>query len=172
MIHLRNLSAKIGPVATKAALAAAVILATSIGASAADNNDRGLSIFKGKGGCSFCHGWAGDGAGDPHAPGRAASLRATKLTEDQIREVVQCGRPGTGMPHFDRFAYTDKRCYGSTAADLGDQVPTVSSTALQPAEVKAVSQYVAQVLKGEGPATKEQCIAYFGSDNSTCSNIK
>ena len=25
------------------------------------------------------------------------------------------------MPYFDRFAYTDKRCYDMTAADLGDQ---------------------------------------------------
>lgn len=169
---LGKIAAKLGPLAGKGGFALAVVLATSIGASAADSNDRGMALFKGKGGCAFCHGWAGDGAGDPHAPGRAASLRATQLTEDQIREVVQCGRPGTGMPHFDRFAYTDKRCYGSTAADLGDQVPTVASTSLQPAEIKAVAQYVAQVLKGEGPATKEQCVAYFGGTNSTCDNLK
>src|SRR5215472_12513403 len=81
----------------------------------------GQRIWKGKAGCPQCHGWSGDGFPSGfHSEGNAPSLRETQLTRDQIRETIQCGRPGTPMPHFDRFAYTDKRCYDMTAADLGD----------------------------------------------------
>ena len=59
-------------------------------------------------------------------------------------ETIQCGRPGTSMPHFDRFAYTDKRCYGMTAADLGDQMPDRSQVTLQRDEIDALADYVAQ----------------------------
>ena len=44
--------------------------------------------------------------------------------------TIQCGRPGTPMPHFDRFAYTDKRCYDMTAKDLGDSVPDRAAVTL------------------------------------------
>jgi hypothetical protein len=66
------------------------------------------------------HGWAGDGATTSgfHHPGNPPSLRKTRLTCDQIRMTIQCGRPGTEMRYFDRFAYTDNRCYGMTAAKL------------------------------------------------------
>jgi hypothetical protein len=131
----------------------------------------GQRIWATKAGCPFCHGWAADGQGDAHSEGNAPSLRATQLTVDQIHEVIQCGRPGTAMPHFDKFAYTDKRCYGSTAADLGNQVPNDPPTALQPFEIQAVADYVAFKLKGLGPVTQEQCVAYFGGPSDTCNSL-
>jgi hypothetical protein len=39
-------------------------------------------------------------------------------------EVIACGRPGTEMPHFDKYAYEDKTCYGATAADPGQLLET------------------------------------------------
>jgi hypothetical protein len=72
------------------------------------------------------------------------------------------------MPHFDRFAYTDKRCYGVTAQDLGDKVPDRAPTTLQPWEVDAVADYVAAKLKGAGPITRGECAAYFGSTEAQC----
>ena len=47
------------------------------------------------------------------------------------------------MPHFDRFAYSDKRCYDMTAEDLGDLEPTRAPTTLQSYEIDAVADYVA-----------------------------
>src|SRR5215469_1311374 len=103
----------------------------------------GQAIWKTKAGCPQCHGWAGDGFPSGfHSEGNAPSLRETQLTRDQIRETIQCGRPGTPMPHFDRFAYTDKRCYDMTARDLGDLEPIRAPATLQPYEIDAVADYV------------------------------
>ena len=108
----------------------------------------GQRIWSQKAQCPQCHGWAGDGNGGLHSAGLAASLRATQLTRDQIRETIQCGRPGTPMPHFDRFAYTDKRCYDMTAEDLGDNVPERAAATLQLYEIDALADYIATKIKG------------------------
>jgi hypothetical protein len=100
-------------------------------------------------------------------PGGLA-LRKTQLTRDQIRLTIQCGRPGTAMPHFDRLAYTDNRCYGMTAQDLGNNVPNRAATTLQPFQIDAVADYVAAKLKGAGRVTRAQCVAYFGGTEAQC----
>src|ERR1700720_1945229 len=78
----------------------------------------GKEIFKSKAVCQYCHKW--DASGDQGYGGNASSLRKTQLTPEQLTEVVKCGRPGTGMPYHDRFAYTDKRCYGYSREEMGD----------------------------------------------------
>jgi mono/diheme cytochrome c family protein len=146
-----------------AALAMATAVPVSPGAMAQDVSD-GQRIWASKAGCPQCHGWAGDGFPSGfHSEGNAPSLRETQLTRDQIRETIQCGRPGTPMPHFDRFAYTDKRCYDMTAADLGDLEPIRAPTTLQSYEIDAVADYVATKIKGAGPVTRAQCVEFFGS---------
>jgi hypothetical protein len=35
------------------------------------------------------------------------------------------------MPYFDRFAYTDKRCYGMAAEQPVDEMPNPAPTTLQ-----------------------------------------
>jgi mono/diheme cytochrome c family protein len=129
----------------------AVVLLASGNPSNADDAAKGRAIWVAKAGCSDCHGWAGDGFPSAfHSEGRAPSLRETQLTRDQIRETIQCGRPGTPMPHFDRFAYTDKRCYDLTAEDVGDRKPNRAPTTLQTYEIDAVADYVATKIKGRG----------------------
>jgi len=132
--------------------------------SLANDAAEGKRIWMEKAQCVECHGWAGDGRGSFHSPGKAPSLRESALTRDQIRMTIQCGRPGTPMPHFDRFAYTDKRCYDMTASDLGDKTPDQATTSLQAYEIDALADYIAFVLKGSGPATREECRAYFKSE--------
>jgi mono/diheme cytochrome c family protein len=146
------------------AILSALTVLTSLAGTVSAQEDsvaKGQAIWKEKAGCQECHGWAGDGKGGFHHEGRALSLRVTELTRDQIRMTIQCGRPGTPMPHFDRFAYTDKRCYDMTAEDLGSEVPNNSGTALQAYEIDALADYVATKLKGAGQATRSQCQAYF-----------
>jgi mono/diheme cytochrome c family protein len=127
-----------------------------------DNVGEGQRIWAEKGQCQECHGWAGNGERSTlHAEGKAPSLRLTQLTRDQIRTTIQCGRPSTAMPHFDRFAYTDKRCYDMTAEDLGDAVPNRAATTLQPYEIDALADFIAVKIKGAGPVTRSQCIAFF-----------
>jgi mono/diheme cytochrome c family protein len=142
-------------------LAMATFLAVASAALPPDVED-GQRIWKEKAGCPLCHGWAGDGLASGFHNQGGLPLRKTQLTRDQIRMTIQCGRPGTVMPHFDRFAYTDKRCYGMTAKDLGNNVPDRAATTLQPFEIDAVADYVAAKLKGAGPVTRAQCVAFFG----------
>jgi len=132
---------------------------------------RGKLIFSTKANCSFCHGWAGDGRGEPRAE-TGPSLRATKLNQDQIREVVQCGRPGTPMPHHDRFAYSDGRCYGMTAAQIGTQKPPESENGLQRPEIDAVVAYVMAKVRGRGAATYDECIEYWGAGAQGCAEYR
>src|SRR5215469_10665443 len=150
------------------ALAAMMTLGTAPASIAQDVAD-GQRIWKSKAGCPQCHGWAGDGFPSGfHSEGNAPSLRETQLTRDQIRETIQCGRPGTPMPHFDRFAYTDKRCYDMTAEDLGDLEPIRAATTLQTYEIDAVADYVATKIKGAGPVTRAQCVEFFGETGAEC----
>src|SRR5437879_11039280 len=96
----------------------------------------GRRLFLDKANCDYCHGWAGDGAGQGQSPGGAANLRKSQLARDQLITVISCGVPGTAMPHFDELAYTDKRCYGMTESDLGSRVPAFPpSTTLAKREI-------------------------------------
>jgi mono/diheme cytochrome c family protein len=154
---------------TFSAIAFATLTAAGVatGAAAQDVAD-GERIWKDKAGCPQCHGWAGDGLASGFESPGGLPLRKTQLTRDQIREVIQCGRPGTPMPHFDRFAYTDKRCYDMTAQDLGNLEATRADVTLQPFEIDAVADYVATKIKGAGPVTRAECTEYFGKTGAEC----
>ena len=67
--------------------------------------DDGLRVFK-SANCMGCHKWSGVGGGG--YGGAAANLRQTSLTLDQIEQTIRCGRPSTGMPHFDADAYAEQ----------------------------------------------------------------
>lgn len=161
----------IATVVTIGALAIAVCIATPARGLAADDVSEGKQIYTEKAECPQCHGWAGDGQGSFHSAGKAPSLRETQLTRDQIRMTIKCGRPGTAMPHFDRFAYTDKRCYDMTAADLGASVPTAGTPPLQTYEIDALADYIATKMKGAGPVTRQECLAYFKSQTAVGCDI-
>ena len=149
-------------------IALAGFIAVGISIAAAQDVATGQRIWANKAGCPQCHGWSGDGHVSGFESPGGLPLRTTQLTRDQIREVIQCGRPGTPMPHFDRFAYTDKRCYDMTAADLGNLEATRAETTLQPFEVDAVADYVATKIKGAGPVTRAECTEYFGQTGAEC----
>jgi hypothetical protein len=40
------------------------------------------------------------------------------MDRDTLMTVFKCGLPGTSMPFFDQYSYTDDRCYGMTAAQI------------------------------------------------------
>ncbi len=130
----------------------------------------GKEVFKTKATCQFCHKW--DGSGDQGYGGNALSLRKTQLTPPQIAEVVKCGRPHTGMPYHDRFAYTDKRCYKLTREDLGDDMPPAATESLQPREIDAVVKYLFAKVVGRGESTYQECVDFWGSDTRECEPMK
>jgi mono/diheme cytochrome c family protein len=122
----------------------------------------GKKIYQEKATCGYCHGWAGDGEGDPQSEGKAAILRTSKLTRDELIEVISCGRPGAAMPHFNSFAYSEDACYGMKDADVGAAKPPGPPRSLQPREIAAVADYLLAKIVGAGPVTKAQCLEYFG----------
>src|SRR5258708_25377834 len=152
--------ARLGPV-----LLVLVTAAWLARAAADDDFAYGRRLLLDKAECSFCHGWAGDGSGHPQSPGRAANLRKSQLGRDALITVILCGIPGTAMPHFDEFAYTDQHCYGMTEAELGARTPTLPpSTTLQPREVEVIADYLRAKIIGRGEGTREACLENFGAD--------
>jgi len=152
-----------------AGLAAAASLALFIGA--AEDFAFGRRLFLEKADCGYCHGWAGDGAGQGQSPGGAANLRKSQLGRDQLITVISCGVPGTAMPHFDELAYTDKRCYGQTEADLGSRVPAFPpSTTLAKREIEVLADFLIAKVIGRGPITREECVEAFGARARSCND--
>src|SRR2546430_13451708 len=98
-----------------AAVLGAVLVSTlPLSAQAPDASDiaEGARLFRQKGNCQSCHGWAGDGRKMDTQMPDGANLRETRLDRAALIMTIKCGLPGTGMPPFDRFAYSDARCYG------------------------------------------------------------
>ena len=70
--------------------------------------------------------------------------------------VIACGIPGTAMPHFDELAYTDKRCYGMTEAELGSRTPTLPpSTTLAKREIEVIADYLLGRIIGRGDVDRK-----------------
>lgn len=114
-----------------------------------------------------CHKWTGEGGGG--YGGAAANLRHTALSLSQIEQTIRCGRPATGMPHFEADAYSDGRCYGLKKAQMSAAtMPPEPDHYLRPADIEAVAKYVVTNLKGKGPPTYAQCQAFFGTATRAC----
>jgi len=127
---------------------AAIILC--FGAAHGQDVSFGARLFHDKADCQFFHGPNGDGRGDARSPGRAANLHETLLNREQLIEVIACGRPGTEMPHFDKYAYEDTDCYGLKGKDLGADAPHYPhSTSLTKREIEAIADYIITTFVGK-----------------------
>ncbi len=139
---------------------------------AADPGDiaEGMRLFQQKGNCQACHGWAGDGRKMDSQVPDGANLRETKLDRTNVIAVIKCGRPGTGMPAFDKFAYSDGRCYGTKEADLkrlGVRMPDPPAT-LQAREIELLADFLFAKVIGKGSMDRAKCVAYWGSPVDAC----
>jgi Cytochrome C oxidase, cbb3-type, subunit III len=133
----------------------------------------GLRLFRQKGNCQACHGWAGDGRKLDSQMPDGANLRESVLDRETLILLIKCGRPGSGMPAFDKFAYSDGRCYGLKQADLKSsnlQMPDPPAT-LQAREVDAIADFMLAKIVGKGPMNRAKCIDYWGSDVEACSDL-
>jgi len=130
----------------------------------------GLRLFRQKGNCQACHGWAGDGRKMDSQMPDGANLRESVLDRETLIILIKCGRPGTGMPAFDKFAYSDGRCYGLKQADLKSptrQMPDPPAT-LQVREIETIADFMLAKIVGKGPMDRVKCIDYWGSDVEAC----
>jgi mono/diheme cytochrome c family protein len=116
--------------------------------------------------CVGCHKWHGGGGGS--YGGSALSLRASALTRGQIIEVLNCGRPGTGMPYHLRSAYDGNGCYGMTREDLGKDMPVQAVAFLRPGDIEAVTDYMVANIQHRGEPSYADCAAFFGENARVC----
>jgi hypothetical protein len=147
--------------------------ATVAAAQSAEDLAAGRRIFLQKGNCQACHGWAGDGRKLDSQMPDAPNLRERQLDREVVVTTVKCGRPGTGMPAFDRLAYSDGRCYGLKAADLrarGLELTDPPST-LAPNEVELLVGFLFAKVIGKGPMDRATCVDYWGSAVAACDEV-
>src|SRR5687767_10258539 len=133
----------------------------------------GMRIFRTKGDCQACHGWAADGRKMDSQMPDGADLRTTKLDRPKLIIAIKCGVLGKGMPAFDKFAYSDGRCYNLKQADLkrmGASMPDPAAT-LQAREIEQVADFLFAKVVGKGPMDRAKCIEFWGSDVSACAEF-
>jgi len=133
----------------------------------------GMRLFQQKANCQACHGWAGDGRKTDSQMPNGANLRETKLDRDSIVMTIKCGRLNSQMPAFDKFAYSDGRCYGKTQADLKSyktRMPDPPAT-LQPREIELIADFLLQKIVGKGPMNHAKCIEFWGSETDACKDF-
>ncbi len=115
---------------------------------------KGIAIYK-KANCSSCHFWHADG-GNSHG-GSAASLRSTDLSHKDLLRVIKCGRPGTNMPYFSRFAKKDLDC---EYIDSIDKLVLRGARLLNDNEIKLLTKFIYDEIKSK-PITKKYCLEFF-----------
>ncbi len=153
-------------------LVVVLLAASAVQAQAPDAADvaEGMRLFRQKGNCQACHGWAGDGRKMDDQMPDGANLREIALNRDALIAAIKCGRPGRGMPAFDKFAYSDGRCYGMKRADLKSRelsLPDPPAT-LQPREIELLADFLVAKVIGKGPMDRAKCIEYWGSEVEVC----
>jgi len=130
----------------------------------------GMRLFEQKADCKACHGWAGDGHDKESQMPTGANLRETKLNRAGIVLVIKCGRLNSQMPAFDKFAYSDGRCYGKKQADLKaypTRMPDPAAT-LQPREIDLIADFLMAKIVSKGPMDRAKCVEFWGSDTDVC----
>ena len=133
----------------------------------------GMRLYLQKGDCQACHGWAGDGRKMDSQMPDGSNLRETRLDRARLITTIKCGRPGTGMPAFDKFAYSDGRCYGLKQADLRAKNLQMSDppATLLAREIETLADFMLAKIVGKGPMDRAKCIDYWGSDVEACSEF-
>src|SRR5690349_7210714 len=140
-----------------------LLLAVTFGASRTQGQDQqqlsasdiadGMRLYQQKADCQACHGWAGDGHKTDSQMPTGANLRETKLNRAGLLNVIKCGRLNSQMPAFDKFAYSDGRCYGKKQADLRaypTRMPDPPAT-LQQREIELIADFLIAKVVGKGP---------------------
>jgi hypothetical protein len=133
----------------------------------------GLRIYRQKADCQSCHGWAADGRKMDSQMPDGANLRTTKLDRAKLITAIKCGVPGKQMPAFDKFAYTDGRCYNLKQADLVKMNATLPDppATLQNREIEQVVDFLFAKVVGKGPMDRAKCIEFWGADVSACAEF-
>jgi mono/diheme cytochrome c family protein len=161
---------------------AAAILAVVFGVAAKGQEQKpldagdiadGMRLFQQKGNCQSCHGWAGDGRKTDSQMPDGPNLRDLKLNRAALITIIKCGILNSQMPAFDKFAYSDRRCYGKTQADLKSyptRMPDPPAT-LQQREIDLVADFLIAKVVGKGPMNQAKCVEFWGAEKDVCKDL-
>ena len=133
----------------------------------------GMELFLQKGNCQACHGWAGDGRKMDNQMPDGANLRTRLYDRETLLSIIKCGRPGTGMPAFDRLAYSDGRCFGLKAADLRARqldLPDPPAT-LAANEMGLIVDFLLAKVVNKGLLDRAKCLEYWGKEVEVCNEL-
>ncbi|HYA18168.1 MAG TPA: c-type cytochrome [Bryobacteraceae bacterium] len=160
--------------------AAAIALSLAVTAPAQDEKPpdpadiaEGMRLFEQKGNCQACHGWAGDGRKTDNQMPDGPNLRESKLNRAGLILAIKCGRLNSQMPAFDKFAYSDGRCYGKKAADLKaypTRMPDPPAT-LQPREIELLADFLMAKVVRQGPMNHAKCLEFWGPGGGDCNEF-
>ena len=152
-----------------------VVMSTAYAQQGPDASDvaEGMRLYLQKGDCQSCHGWAADGRKMDSQMPDAPNLRETRLDRARLIQTIKCGRPGTGMPAFDKFAYSDGRCYGMKQADLkaGNVTMATPPATLQPREVELLADFLFAKVVRQGKMDRAKCVAFWGKEVDACNEV-
>jgi mono/diheme cytochrome c family protein len=170
--HMFSIRPRLLRAITAFAFLAGALIAAPAPLAAQDASDiaEGARLFRQKGNCQSCHGWAGDGRKMDTQMPDGANLRETRLDRAALVMTIKCGLPGTGMPPYDRFAYSDGRCYGLKQADLrasGQRMADPPAT-LQNREIEYIADFLFAKVIGKGPMDRAKCVAFWGEETDAC----
>ena len=168
---------------SRGALVAAAIMSLVFGMGAPGQEQKpldagdiaeGMRLYQQRGNCQACHGWAGDGHKTDSQMPDGANLRETKLDRTNLVMVIKCGILNSQMPAFDKFAYSDRRCYGKTLADLKSyptRMPDPPAT-LQQREIELIADFLMAKIVGKGPMNRAKCVEFWGSETAACKEFQ
>ena len=122
----------------------------------------GLTVWRNSG-CSDCHGAFANGEKERDESPSGADLRRAKLTTDEFKLAIRCGRPGTGMPAFEEVT---TNCPGGT----GNLYPAARKLSRE--EIDNVVIYLQTRIVGHGKITKQECLYYYDNDESWCEDYR
>jgi mono/diheme cytochrome c family protein len=111
-----------------------------------------MRLYQQKGDCRACHGWAADGVKTDNQMPDGPNLRDKKYTRQLLVLTIKCGRPNTQMPAFDKFAYSDGRCYMMTRRRPREKrhAHAGSAPTLQPREIELIADFLMAKVVGQG----------------------
>jgi Cytochrome C oxidase, cbb3-type, subunit III len=133
----------------------------------------GMRLYQQKANCAACHGWSGDGHKQDNQMPDGANLRETKMQRPALVTTIKCGRLNSQMPAFDKFAYSDGRCYGKTQADLKvypTRMPDPPAT-LQQREIELIADFMLAKIVGKGPMDHAKCVEFWGTEAAACRDL-
>ena len=134
----------------------------------------GMRLYQQKADCRACHGWAADGVKSDNQMPDGPNLREKKYTRQLLILTIKCGRPNTQMPAFDKFAYSDGRCFNMKEADLkkhATRMPDPAAT-LQPREIELIADFLMAKVVGQGPMTHAKCVEFWGREEDVCRELQ